>query len=98
VPHQRNRKRDVHDRGDNCRKPLPGLFEQAFRDFPEADASNSVMVGDSLSDVEAGSRLGMRSIFITDPAEPPRPGADRAAARATTTAKSLLDFVQRYLS
>ncbi len=88
-----------HEEGQcNCRKPLPGLFEQAFRDFPDAAAGNSVMVGDSLSDIEAGSRLEMRSVFITDPAEPPRPDAERAAALATVSATSLLDFVQRYLS
>jgi len=88
-----------HDHGQcNCRKPLPGLFEQAFRDFPGADPGNSVMVGDSLSDIEAGSRLGMRSVLIADPGEPPRPYADRAAALATASAKSLLDFVQGCLS
>ena len=88
-----------HDNGQcNCRKPLPGLFEQAFRDFPGADASNSVMVGDSISDIEAASRLGMRSVFITDPAEPLRPYVERAAAGATASASSLLDFVQRFLA
>jgi len=87
-----------HDDGQcNCRKPLPGLFEQAFRDFLGANAGNSVMVGDSLSDMEAGSRLGMRSILIADPDEPPRPDADRATALATASVASLLDFVQRYL-
>src|SRR5208283_4647166 len=87
-----------HEDGQcNCRKPLPGLFEQAFRDFPEANAGNSVMVGDSLSDMEAGSRLGMRSTLIADPVEPLRPDADRAAALAIASAASLLDFVQRYL-
>lgn len=87
-----------HEDGQcNCRKPLPGLFEHAFRDFAGADASNGVIVGDSLSDIEAGFRLGMRSVFITDPAEPPRPDAERAAALATASAASLLDFVQRYL-
>jgi D-glycero-D-manno-heptose 1,7-bisphosphate phosphatase len=83
-----------HDNGQcSCRKPLPGLFEQAFHDFPGATASNSVMVGDSLSDVEAASRLGMRSVFLADPGA----AADRAAALATASAVSLLDFVQRYL-
>ena len=88
-----------HEDGQcNCRKPLPGLFEQAFRDFPGANAGNSVMVGDSLSDMEVSSRLGMRSGFIANPEGPPRPDADRAAALATISATSLLDFVQRFLS
>jgi D-glycero-D-manno-heptose 1,7-bisphosphate phosphatase len=88
-----------HDDGQcNCRKPLPGLFEQAFRDFPGATASNSIMVGDSLSDMEAASHLGMRSVFLADPAKPPRPDADRAAALAMACAASLLDFVVRHLA
>jgi len=87
-----------HDKGQcNCRKPQPGLFEQAFRDFSGATTGNSMMVGDSLSDMEAGARLGMRCILIADPSEPPRKDADRAAALATASAASLLDSVQRYL-
>jgi D-glycero-D-manno-heptose 1,7-bisphosphate phosphatase len=87
-----------HDDGQcNCRKPLTGMFEQAFRDFPGAAAGNSVMVGDSLSDIEAASRLEMRSVFIADPAVQPRRGYSRAMALATVSAASLLDFVERYL-
>ena len=44
-----------HESGQcNCRKPLTGLFEQAFLDFPDARPQSSVMVGDSLRDIEAG--------------------------------------------
>jgi histidinol-phosphate phosphatase family protein len=90
-----------HDVGQcNCRKPLPGLFEQAFRDFPGANVTNSVMVGDSLRDVEAGARLGMRTIFIDNPCESGSrsPDADRATALASAIALSLPDCMQRYLS
>lgn len=87
-----------HDYGQcNCRKPQPGLFEQAFRDFPDATAGNSVMVGDSLSDIEAASSLGIRSILVADFVEPPRSDTARAAAMATASARSLLEFVERYL-
>ena len=87
-----------HDEGEcNCRKPLPGLFEQAFGDFPGATAGNSVMVGDSISDIEAGLNLGMRTVFIADPLQPPRAHAGRAATLATASATSLLDFVQTWL-
>ncbi len=89
-----------HDIGQcNCRKPLPGLFEQAFRDFPGANARNSVMVGDSLRDIEAGDRLEMRTIFIDTNSEgqSKSPGTDRAIALASALARSLPDCVQRYL-
>jgi histidinol-phosphate phosphatase family protein len=89
-----------HDDGQcNCRKPLPGLFEHAFRDFPGANAKNSVMVGDSFRDIEAGHRLGMRTVFIEDSRkrESRSPDAERAAALASAVARSLPDCVQRYL-
>jgi FMN phosphatase YigB (HAD superfamily) len=76
------------------------LFEQAFRDFPGANAGNSVMVGDSLRDVEAGDRLGMRTIFIDvgSEGESRSPDADRSTAMASAVARSLPDCVQQYLS
>ena len=85
-----------HESGQcRCRKPQPGLFEQAFRDFPDAAAANSVMVGDSLCDIEAASGLGMRSILLADPEETQSPDTVRAAALATASAGSLLEFVER---
>jgi D-glycero-D-manno-heptose 1,7-bisphosphate phosphatase len=90
-----------HNIGEcNCRKPLPGLFQQAFHDFPAAHANNSVMVGDSHRDIEAGSRLGMRTIFIDVGSVDHRRSrdADRAKALASAVARSLPDSVQRYLS
>ena len=48
----------------DCRKPLPGLFHQASRDMPEIAFERSVVVGDSASDVEAGRRIGARTIRI----------------------------------
>jgi histidinol-phosphate phosphatase family protein len=87
-----------HDVGEcNCRKPLTGLFEQAFIDFPGSQPSNSVMIGDSLRDIEAGTRLGMRTVLITGFLDAGTPDAHRAARLAQARVLSLLDFVQRYL-
>lgn len=47
-----------------CRKPLPGMAMDAISDFPEIDLSKSIMVGDSLSDIEFGRRLGMFTVKI----------------------------------
>ncbi|MGC2108350.1 MAG: HAD-IIIA family hydrolase [Candidatus Korobacteraceae bacterium] len=85
-----------HDRGQcNCRKPLTGLFAQAFADFPEARPDNSVMVGDSLSDIEAGYRLGMRTVLIADATDTSTPEMTRAAALAQASLASLAEFVER---
>jgi HAD superfamily hydrolase (TIGR01662 family) len=47
-----------------CRKPLPGLFEQARACFPDITPETSVMIGDSPSDMEFGRAVGMRTIWI----------------------------------
>jgi histidinol-phosphate phosphatase family protein len=46
------------------RKPETGMGLQAKQDFPEIEFSRSVMVGDSVSDMIFGSRLGMVNILI----------------------------------
>jgi len=48
----------------DCRKPNSGMAFQAKNDFPEIDFSMSVMVGDSLSDMEFGKRLNMTTVLI----------------------------------
>ncbi len=88
-----------HDNQEcSCRKPLPGLFEQAFSAFPEARAEQSVMIGDSLSDIEAGRRIGMPTIFIQGEPERRKPGAAQAALLADAVAGSLPEAVTRWLS
>jgi D-glycero-D-manno-heptose 1,7-bisphosphate phosphatase len=83
-----------HDKNQcDCRKPKTGLFEQAFRDFPEASPSTSLIIGDSLSDIEAAQKLGMRSIFIEGDPETQKPGAGKAASLADAVCPSLLDAV-----
>jgi len=46
------------------RKPETGMAMQAKRDFPEIEFSNSVMVGDALTDMEFASRLGMVAVYL----------------------------------
>jgi histidinol-phosphate phosphatase family protein len=87
-----------HDEGQcNCRKPLTGLFEQAFLDFPRARPENSLMAGDSLRDIEAGLRLGMRTAFITGDVETISADAERARMLAQVSVASLPELVHRYL-
>lgn len=88
-----------HDRNQcDCRKPGPGLFRQAFRDFPDASSSNSIVIGDSISDIEAALHLGMPAIFIEGDPATRKPGAEQAAALATVSCASLLDAVRSCLS
>jgi D-glycero-D-manno-heptose 1,7-bisphosphate phosphatase len=83
-----------HDVGEcQCRKPDIGLFEQARRDFPWA-APNSVVIGDSLSDIQAGQRLGMKTIFIEGEPDRQKAGAAVATESADAVADSLLQAVE----
>jgi histidinol-phosphate phosphatase family domain/HAD-superfamily hydrolase, subfamily IIIA len=53
-----------HEKGKcTCRKPQTGLFLQAERRF-RIDKSFSWMIGDSESDMEAGKRYGVKTIFL----------------------------------
>lgn len=47
----------------HCRKPAPGLLQQAAR-VHGLDLARSWMVGDILDDVEAGQRAGCRSVLL----------------------------------
>ncbi|HTB96011.1 MAG TPA: HAD family hydrolase [Terracidiphilus sp.] len=87
-----------HDKSAcDCRKPLPGMFVQAQRDFPDINAASSIMLGDSSSDIEFGKRLGMRTIFIEgDPARR-KPGWEKAADRADARFSSLQAAVDALL-
>jgi D-glycero-D-manno-heptose 1,7-bisphosphate phosphatase len=87
-----------HDRNQcDCRKPGIRLFENAFYDFPDASRNNSLMIGDSLSDIQAARNLGIPSIFIQGDPETQKPGAADAAALASAVARSLREAVEKYL-
>jgi D-glycero-D-manno-heptose 1,7-bisphosphate phosphatase len=57
CPHDR-------DEGCDCRKPKPGMLFQAAAAHPEIDLSKSVMVGDSLSDMEAAAAAKVLGVYI----------------------------------
>ncbi len=87
-----------HDKGMcRCRKPGPGLFEQARALDPAVAWETSVVVGDSLSDMEAGARLRMQTIFIEGEAERQKPGAERAREIAGAVCESLGEAVARVI-
>ncbi len=47
----------------DCRKPKPGLLLQAAQDF-NIDLSQSIMIGDSERDVEAGKNAGCKESYL----------------------------------
>lgn len=66
------------------RKPNTGMGLKAKEDFPQIDFTKSIMVGDSMTDMQFGRKLGMRTVFI---------GKDRKnGVEIDTCFDSLLDF------
>jgi len=51
------------DQGCPCRKPSPGLFLKAIHEW-NIDPSLSINVGDTLRDLEAGIRSGIKKNFL----------------------------------
>lgn len=55
------------DAGCRCRKPAPGLIEQAMQEL-DLDVGASVMVGDKTSDLECGRAAGCARVLAFDEA------------------------------
>lgn len=55
---------------DHNRKPNTGMALQAKEDFADIDFKKSIMVGNSISDMEFGKKLNMHTVFLTTKHEP----------------------------
>jgi len=87
-----------HDKKScECRKPLPGLYQQAEKQYPEITPETSAMLGDSLSDIEFGRAIGMITVWIAGPKESRKPGWESAANLADMRCDSLLQAVEELL-
>ena len=47
----------------DCRKPKPGMLKRAEKDL-DLDLKRSFLVGDKISDIEAGYRAGCKTILV----------------------------------
>ena len=48
----------------NCRKPNPGMIQQAMIDFPEIKVEDSYLIGDSDTDIIAGNKMGLITVKV----------------------------------
>ena len=80
-----------------CRKPALGLFFAAQRDFPDIRFAESVVIGDSASDMQAGERLGCKKKILIATGETQTAAARNAKLAFDFAAPSLLEAVQRHL-
>lgn len=82
-----------HNIEDNCdcRKPKTGMALKAKKDFPEINFQKSIMVGDSVIDMEFGKQLGMTTVLISD-----KKNIDKQSLRlADFVFESLFEFANR---
>lgn len=49
------------------RKPNTGMALQAKQDFPEINFSKSIVVGDSVSDMQLGKNIGAYTVYVGKP-------------------------------
>ena len=78
---------DVEDESPN-RKPNPGMGLQAVQDFPEIDLTKSIIIGNTLSDMQFGRNLGVKTIFLPTT----RPEVDLHDTRIDGVYDSLIAF------
>ena len=68
------------------RKPNSGMGLQAVKDFTDIDLTKAIMVGNTISDMQFGRNLGIKTIFLTST----RPEVDTNDERIDTVYPSLI--------
>ncbi len=77
-----------------CRKPDVGLFRAAAREDPAIELDRSAVVGDSLSDLEAGARIGAEVFAVASDPQGLVAQAARSGIQVAGAARSLLELVR----
>jgi D-glycero-D-manno-heptose 1,7-bisphosphate phosphatase len=77
-----------------CRKPRPGLLYQAAKDF-NLDLRKSYIIGDSITDVQAGRRAGCKTILLAHSKCDLCRLMARRGIKPELRAKNLLNAVQK---
>ena len=63
CPHHPSVGKPPYKNDCNCRKPKPGMILQAEKELG-IDLTRSYMVGDKISDVEFGKKMGLKSVMV----------------------------------
>jgi D-glycero-D-manno-heptose 1,7-bisphosphate phosphatase len=76
------------------RKPNIGMAKQAKIDFPKINFDNAWMVGDSVSDIEFGIRLGMKTALVQTKKDIDQKGLQRISKQINWKGESLRQFAE----
>jgi len=63
CPFHNNGKIEKYKKDADCRKPNPGMLKRAEKEF-NIDLSQSWIIGDQKTDIDAGNSVGCRSILV----------------------------------
>ncbi len=80
------------DENSPDRKPNPGMGLKAAKDFPGIDLSRAIMVGNTISDMQFGRNLGVKTIFLPTT----RPEVDLNDDRIDKVYPSLIAFADAF--
>src|SRR5512145_1749179 len=94
CPHHPSEGVDPYRKICDCRKPEPGLLQQAAQDL-DIDLARSYMIGDHLRDVETARRVGAKGILVTTGhgADQLKTSGITAANQPDYVAKNILEAV-----
>jgi len=73
----------------DCRKPNIGMIHRAMKEFQDITPQASVMIGDSITDVQAGQNAGMHTIMMRN-----NENAHTSDPQPTAFARNLLEAVK----
>ena len=92
CPHHPDANIERYRQTCRCRKPGPGMIEQACRDM-DLDPRRSVMVGDRWLDVAAGQAAGTRTVLVRTGDGVHEADAPPAGAHADAILNNLMEAV-----
>ncbi len=81
---------DLKSANSFFRKPQIGMGLKARKDFNNINFKKSIIIGDSISDMKFGKKLGMKTVFISNSNEK----ALKHPELIDLIAKSLIEFAQ----
>ena len=90
CPHHPTEGTTANTQACQCRKPAPGMFLEAITDL-DIDASASYIVGDKVSDLQAGQAAGVTNLVLVRTGKEITPEGE---ALASAVYPSLVEFAE----
>jgi D-glycero-D-manno-heptose 1,7-bisphosphate phosphatase len=95
CPHHPDSKISAYRLACNCRKPQPGMLLRAAGDLG-LDLSRSILIGDKLSDIEAGHRAGLFASILVMSGHAADAHSRRLATTVCEDLQHAADWVVQY--